>query len=56
VIVQPGDHVQLSKALRRLIFSQPLRQALAKASWEAGRAFPTWADQGRRFADLLAGD
>jgi glycosyltransferase involved in cell wall biosynthesis len=54
VIVQPGDHVQLSKALRRLIFSATLRHALAEASWEAGRAFPTWAEQGRRFADLLA--
>lgn len=53
VIVQPGDHVQLSKALRRLIFSAPLRHALADAAWAAGRAFPTWADQGRRFAALL---
>ena len=53
VIVEPGDHVQLSKALRRLIFSAPLRIHLADAAWQAGRAFPTWADQGRRFADLL---
>jgi glycosyltransferase involved in cell wall biosynthesis len=53
VIVQSGDHVQLSKALRRLIFSVPLRLALADASWEAGRAFPSWADQARNFADLL---
>ena len=54
VIVEPGDHVQLSKALRRLIFSAPLRRALADAAWRAGRAFPTWADQGRRFAELLS--
>jgi glycosyltransferase involved in cell wall biosynthesis len=54
VIVPPGDHVQLSKALRRLIFSAPLRQTLAEASWQAGRAFPTWADQGRLFAELLS--
>jgi glycosyltransferase involved in cell wall biosynthesis len=53
VIVEPGDHVQLSKALRRLIFSAPLRQDLAEAAWQAGRALPTWADQGQRFADLL---
>ena len=53
VIVEPGDHVQLSKAMRRLIFNAPLRQDLAEAAWQAGRAFPTWADQGRRFADLL---
>jgi glycosyltransferase involved in cell wall biosynthesis len=55
VIVEPGDHVQLSKALRRLIFSAPLRQTLAEAAWQAGCAFPAWADQGRRFADLLTG-
>ena len=53
VIVEPGDHVQLSKALRRLIFSAPLRQELAEAAWQAGRALPTWDDQGRRFAGLL---
>jgi glycosyltransferase involved in cell wall biosynthesis len=53
VIVEPGDHVQLSKALRRLIFSAPLRQDLAEASWQAGRAFPTWAEQGQRFLHLL---
>jgi glycosyltransferase involved in cell wall biosynthesis len=53
VIVEPGDHVQLSKALRRLIFSAPLRQDLAEASWQAGRAFPTWADQAKRFAGLF---
>jgi glycosyltransferase involved in cell wall biosynthesis len=54
VIVEPGDHVQLSKALRRLIFSAPLRQDLSEAAWRAGRAFPTWANQGQRFADLLS--
>jgi len=53
VIVEPGDHVQLCKALRRLIFSAPLRRELSDAAWQAGRAFPTWADQGRRFAGLL---
>lgn len=54
VIVEPGDHVQLSKALRRLIFSAALRRELADATWQAGRALPSWADQGRRFAALLA--
>jgi glycosyltransferase involved in cell wall biosynthesis len=54
VIVEPGDHVQLSKGLRRLIFSAPLRRDLADAAWRAGRALPSWADQGRRFAELLA--
>jgi glycosyltransferase involved in cell wall biosynthesis len=54
VIVEPGDHVQLSKGLRRLIFGAPLRRELADAAWRAGRAFPSWADQGRCFAALLA--
>jgi glycosyltransferase involved in cell wall biosynthesis len=54
VIVAPGDHVQLSKGLRRLIFGASLRRELADAAWRAGRAFPSWADQGRCFAALLA--
>jgi glycosyltransferase involved in cell wall biosynthesis len=53
VVVEPGDHVQLSKGLRRLIFSAPLRRSLADAAWQAGRALPSWTDQGRRFAELL---
>ncbi len=53
VIVEPGDDAQLSKALRRLIFSAPLRHDLSEAAWQAGRALPNWAEQGRRFADLL---
>jgi glycosyltransferase involved in cell wall biosynthesis len=53
VIVEPGDEMQLSKALRRLIFSAPLRHELSEAAWQAGSAFPNWAEQGRRFADLL---
>jgi glycosyltransferase involved in cell wall biosynthesis len=54
IIVEPGDHVQLSKGLRRLIFSAALRDELADAAWRAGRSFPSWADQGRCFAALLA--
>ena len=53
VIVETGDYVQLSKGLRRLVFSAPLRRTLADAAWQAGCAFPTWAEQGRRFAELL---
>jgi glycosyltransferase involved in cell wall biosynthesis len=53
VIVEPGDHVQLSKGLRRMVFSAPLRHDMADAAWKAGRALPSWADQGRRFAELL---
>jgi glycosyltransferase involved in cell wall biosynthesis len=54
VVVEPGDHVQLSKGLRRLIFSPQLRRDLADAAWRAGRTFPSWADQGGCFAALLA--
>jgi glycosyltransferase involved in cell wall biosynthesis len=54
IIVEPGDHIQLGKGLRRLIFSAPLRRELSDAVWQAGRALPNWADQARRFADLLA--
>jgi glycosyltransferase involved in cell wall biosynthesis len=53
VIVEPGDNIQLSKALRRLIFSASLRQELSEAAWQAGRGFPGWTQQARRFADLV---
>ena len=54
VVVEPGDAVQLSKALRRLIFSAALRRELGDAVWQAGRTLPTWAAQARRFRELLA--
>lgn len=53
VLVEPGDHVQMSKALRRLVFSAPLRRELAEAAWQAGRTLPKWPDQARRFAEFL---
>ena len=52
-IVEPGDHVQLSKALRRLIFSAPLRREMSQASWVSGCSFPRWSDQAHRFAGIL---
>jgi glycosyltransferase involved in cell wall biosynthesis len=55
-IVAPRDHVQLNKALRRLVFSAPLRRALSDAAWDAGRALPTWQDQANRFVDLSTSD
>jgi glycosyltransferase involved in cell wall biosynthesis len=51
VVCQVGDDVQLSKALRRLIFDVPLRRDMADAAWEAGQALPDWPAQARRFAD-----
>lgn len=53
VIVEPGDAVQLSKGLRRLIFDPAVRRILGDAAWEAGRALPSWTAQAKRFACLL---
>jgi glycosyltransferase involved in cell wall biosynthesis len=55
-VVPPRDYVQLTKALRRLVFSTPLRRALSDAAWDAGRALPTWQDQANRFVDLATSD
>jgi glycosyltransferase involved in cell wall biosynthesis len=48
-IVEPGDDVQLAKALRRIIYDADLHAALADASWLAGRALPRWEDQAQLF-------
>ena len=53
VIVEPGDVVQLSKAIRRLIFGGGLRAEMAEAAWQAGRALPDWPTQLRAFATAL---
>ncbi len=54
VVCQPGDHEQLSKALRRLIFSRELRREMGDVAWETGQALPSWTDQAQRFADAIA--
>ena len=44
VVSPPGDHVSLTKALRRMIFDAELRREMAEAAWQAGqrcRAGPT---------------
>lgn len=53
VIVEPGDAIQLSKGLRRLIFDPAARRVLSDAAWEAGRALPSWTAQAKHFASLL---
>lgn len=55
VIVEPGDVVQLSKAMRRLIFGGGLRAEMAEAAWQAGRTLPDWPTQLRAFAAALVG-
>ncbi len=53
IVASPGDHEQLSKAMRRLIFSPELRRDMADVAWQAGRALPDWATQVRAFATAL---
>ncbi len=53
VVAPPGDCEQLSKAMRRLIFSPGLRREMADVAWHAGQALPGWAAQVRAFADAL---
>jgi glycosyltransferase involved in cell wall biosynthesis len=54
-VCQPGDHVNLSKALRRIIFGVPLRHDMTEAAWQVGQALPNWQTQAREFAQALAG-
>ncbi|HSU07220.1 MAG TPA: glycosyltransferase family 4 protein [Acetobacteraceae bacterium] len=53
VICPPGDHDQLSKALRRLIFGTGLRREMAEVAWQTGQALPSWETQIKTFADAL---
>ncbi len=53
VIAPPGDHAQLSKAMRRLIFSAELRRGMAEVAWQTGRRLPTWPAQIEAFAKAL---
>lgn len=48
-LVEAGDHAQLGKALRRMIFDAALRRQMADTVWQAGRALPRWEDQAQRF-------
>ena len=54
IIVQPGDHDGLSKAMRRVIFDTALRSDMAEAAWRAGQALPDWPTQAARFREALA--
>jgi glycosyltransferase involved in cell wall biosynthesis len=55
VSVPPGDHINLSKALRRLIFGSRLRHVMAEAAWQVGQSLPDWRTQARVFAEALVG-
>jgi glycosyltransferase involved in cell wall biosynthesis len=55
VVCQPGDHINLSKALRRLIFDATLRRDVAEAAWQVGQTLPNWQTQVGLFEQALAG-
>ena len=55
VVCVPGDVEQFSKALRRLIFDQPLRRDMAEVAWHSGRMLPSWNEQAARLAAVLTG-
>jgi glycosyltransferase involved in cell wall biosynthesis len=54
VVCVPGDVEQFSKALRRLIFDQPLRHDMAKVAWHSGQMLPSWNEQAAKLAAVLA--
>jgi glycosyltransferase involved in cell wall biosynthesis len=53
VVCPAGDHIMLSKSLRRLAFDTDLRRDMAEAAWRAGRALPDWPAQADVFAAAL---
>ena len=53
VVAPVGDVVQLSKAMRRIIFDPALRADMAEAAWRAGQTLPSWADQAARFTEAI---
>jgi glycosyltransferase involved in cell wall biosynthesis len=54
VVCEPGDRIQLTKALRRLIFSASLRHEMGEEAWKIGQTLPGWEKQALAFADALA--
>ncbi|HUN41370.1 MAG TPA: glycosyltransferase family 4 protein [Acetobacteraceae bacterium] len=50
VVCEPGDRVQLSKALRRLIFSRDLRTVMGEGAWQIGQKLPDWKTQAKNLA------
>lgn len=52
-VAPPGDHAQLAKALRRMIFDRELRASMAEAAWQAGQKLPTDRDVRERLLAAL---
>jgi glycosyltransferase involved in cell wall biosynthesis len=54
VVSAPGDVVQFSKAIRRLIFDRGLRRDMAEVAWRSGETLPSWDEQAASLAAALA--
>lgn len=54
VVCARGDLDQVSKSLRRLIFSAELRAEMAEGAYLAGRNLPSWDTQAALFASVIA--
>lgn len=53
VVAPVDDLAQFTKALRRLVFSPPLRAEMGAAGYAHARHLPGWTDQARAFAELF---
>jgi glycosyltransferase involved in cell wall biosynthesis len=53
--VESGNIDELATALRRALTDKKLRDQLADAAWDAGRALPTWHETARRVAAVILG-
>jgi glycosyltransferase involved in cell wall biosynthesis len=53
IVVAPGDHAALARAMRRVIFDTALRADMAEAAWHVGTRLPDWPAQCDAFAAAL---
>jgi len=53
--VEAGNATELAAALRSALTDKKLRDRLADAAWDAGRALPTWHETARRVAAVILG-
>ena len=53
--VEVGNVDELALALRQALTDKKLRDQLADAAWDAGRALPTWTETARRVAAVILG-
>ena len=51
VVVNPGDHDGLSKAMRRVVFDTGLRADMAEAAYRVGQKLPDWQTQAEHFVE-----